>query len=149
MTSPENTGGKQGGSRFRPGQSGNPAGKPPGARSKVTRAIEELLEGEHEALTRKAIEKALEGDMVALRLCLDRIAPARKDAPISMALPPVRSVEDAVEASAALLEAVAAGEVTPGEAGAVMTLLVAHKGIVEVGELERRVAELEQKGTGR
>jgi hypothetical protein len=87
--------------------------------------------------------------MIALRLCLDRIAPARKDAPISVVLPPVRSAGEAVEASAALLEAVAAGEVTPQEAASVMGLLVSHKTIVESGDLERRVAELEAKGVAR
>lgn len=120
-------------------------GKPKGARSKVTRAIEALLEGEHEALTRKAIDKALEGDSVALRLCLDRLAPPRKDSAIEFELPPVKSAEDAVAASAALLGAVAAGEVTPDEAGRVMALLVSHKAIVEAGDLERRIAELEAR----
>lgn len=129
--------------RFAAGNSG----KPLGARHKVTRAVEALLEGQHEALTQAAITKALEGDGVALRLCLDRIAPPRRDAPISMSLPPVTSAADAVVASSALLDAVAAGEVTPGEAGPVMALLVAHKGIVEAGDLERRIAALEEKGT--
>jgi hypothetical protein len=107
--------------------------------------VEELLEGQHEKLTQRAIDKALEGDTVALRLCLDRIAPARKDAPVSIELPAVRSASDAVEASAAVLAAVAAGEVTPDEAGRVMALLTAHKSIVETGDLERRVALLEEE----
>ena len=127
--------------RFQPG---NP-GKPRGARHRTTRAVEALLDGQHEALTQVAIGKALEGDMVALRLCLDRIAPARKDAPVSVTLPPVRTAQDAVGASAALLEAVAAGDVTPDEAGRVMALLTAHKGLLEAGELEERIAALEQK----
>lgn len=129
--------------RGRPFSEGN-AGKPRGARHKVTRAVEGLLEGEHEKLTRKAIEKALQGDTVALRLCLDRIAPPRKDAPVSVTLPAVRTAADAVEASAALLEAVAAGEVTPDEAGRIMVLLTAHKQIVETGDLEGRIAALEK-----
>jgi uncharacterized protein DUF5681 len=62
---------------FRPGQSGNPAGKPRGTRHKATRAMEVLLEGEVEQVTRKAIELAKAGDTTALRLCMDRIAPAR------------------------------------------------------------------------
>ncbi|WP_238320091.1 DUF5681 domain-containing protein [Sphingobium sp. YBL2] len=125
--------------------SGNPAGKPAGARHKITRAIEALLDKDHEALTRKAIEKALEGDMVALRLCLDRLAPPRKDAPVSIALPAVRSAADAVEASAAILASVAAGEITPDEAGRVMALLTAHKSIVEAGDHEARIAALEAR----
>jgi ribosomal protein L35 len=145
MSSNRNNGSITGDTKFKPG---NP-GRRHGARHKVTRAIEELLEGEHEALTRKAIEKALEGDMVALRLCLDRIAPPRKDGPISVMLPPVKSAAEAVEASAVLLEAVAGGEVTPDEAARVMALLVSHKTILEAGDLERRVAELEAKGVAR
>lgn len=130
--------------RGKPFEPGN-AGKPKGARHQVTRAIEALIEGEHEALTRKAIDKALEGDMIALRLCLDRLAPPRKDAPISLALPPVKSAQDAVAASSTLLDALVTGEVTPDEAGRVMALLTAHKGIVETGDLERRISELEAK----
>ncbi|GGC34037.1 hypothetical protein GCM10011371_21770 [Novosphingobium marinum] len=131
--------------RFKPGKSGNPAGKRPGTRHKVTQAVEALLEGEHEALTRKAIEKAMEGDTVALRLCLDRIAPPRKDAPVSFDLPAIRTAGDTVTASSALLEAVAVGEVTPDEAGRLMALLTAHKALVETGDLEARITALEAK----
>ncbi|HXH00243.1 MAG TPA: DUF5681 domain-containing protein [Sphingomicrobium sp.] len=130
--------------RGKPFEPGNP-GRPTGARHKVTRDVEELLASEHEALTRKAIEKALNGDTVALRLCLDRIAPARKDAPISMALPVVKSIADAVDASAAVMEAVALGDATPDEGGRVMALLTAHKGIMEAGDLEARITALEGK----
>lgn len=139
-----NSGGKQGG-RFKPGQSGNPAGKPPGTRHKATRAVEALLEGQHEALTQTAIRKALEGDGVALRLCLDRIAPPRKDSPISFTLPPIKSAGDIVAASSSLLEAVALGEVTPDEAGRVMALLTSHRSLVEAGDLEARITALEAK----
>src|ERR1700676_4679872 len=69
MTEPENAGGKQDG-RFQRGRSGNPAGKPKGARHRTTLAAEELLQGEASALTRKAVELALSGDSSALRLCL-------------------------------------------------------------------------------
>lgn len=136
-----NNGPNTGDTKFKPG---NP-GRPKGARHRVTLAVEALLEGQHEALTQRAIDKALEGDTVALRLCLERIAPARKDAPITIELPPVKSAEDAVGASAALLAAVGAGDVTPGEAGAVMALLVSHKTILEAGDLERRIAALEDE----
>lgn len=141
----ENTAGEQRGRPFQPGKSGNPAGKPAGARHKVTRAVEALLEGQHEALTQKAIDKALEGDGVALRLCLDRIAPPRKDAPVSFELPPITTAADTVTASSSLLAAVAEGEVTPDEAGRVMALLTAHKALVETGDLEARIAALEER----
>lgn len=134
--------------RGRPFQPGNP-GKPRGTRHRVTRAIEELLEGQHEKLTQAAIDKALEGDTTALRLCLDRLAPPRKDAPITFELPPVVTMADVIGASTAVLTAVAAGEVTPDEAGRVMALLSAHRLIVETGDLEARLAALEAKGMTR
>lgn len=137
--SDRNNGANTGDTRFQPG---NP-GRPRGARHKTTLAIEALLEGQAEALTQKAVSMALEGDGPALRLCLDRLAPPRRDAPVSIDLPAVRTAEDAVAASAAVLDAVAAGEVTPDEAGRVMALLTAHRGIVEAGDLERRIAALE------
>ncbi|MEG8041300.1 hypothetical protein QP164_00130 [Sphingomonas sp. LR59] len=99
------------------------------------------------ALTKAAIDKALTGDPTALRLCLDRLAPPRRDAPICISLPPVRSAADAVEASIAVLDAVGAGEVTPDEAGRVMALLTAHKTIVEAGDLEKRISALEERDT--
>ena len=90
--------------RFAPG---NP-GRPKGPRQRATRAALELLDGETEALTRKAVEQALSGDTVALRLCLERIAPPRKDAPVSFALPPMQSAADAAQGAGAILDAVAA-----------------------------------------
>ena len=66
---------------FKPGQSGNPKGKPQGSRHKATIAALNLLEGEAQALTRKCIDLAMEGDMGALRLCLERIVCPVKDRP--------------------------------------------------------------------
>ena len=105
--------GRGAGRPFAPGTSGNPRGRPSGSRHKTTLAMEELLDGEAEKLTRKAVEMALAGDMVALRLCLDRTIPPRKDRPVLFALPPVETTADVVKASAALLGAVASGELTP------------------------------------
>ena len=142
---PENAD-KMQGTKFAPGKSGNPAGKAKGTRNKTTLAIEALLEGEADALTRKAIEMAKEGDGPALRMCLDRLAPPRKDAPVCFDLPPIKSVADAVEASSALLSAVAGGDVTPDEAARIMSLLTSHKVLVETGEFERRLEILEAAG---
>ncbi len=130
--------------RGKPFEPGNP-GKPKGARSRATIAAEALLSGEAEGLTRKVIELALGGDTVALRLCMERLVPPRKDSPITLELPPIATAGDVVTASAAVLGAVGAGEISPDEAGRVMALLTAHKNIVETGDLERRIAALEVK----
>ena len=60
------------------------AGRPKGSRNKATIAIESLLDGQAEALTQTAIAKALDGDSIALRLCMDRIAPPMKDKPVAL-----------------------------------------------------------------
>ena len=84
-----------------------------------------MLDGEAETLTRKAIEKAKEGDSVALRLCLERILLARKGRSVSLALPKVETAADSVKAVGAIIEAVASGELTPGEGGDVVRIVEA------------------------
>src|SRR6266478_9460794 len=78
----DKTAGKQRGRPFLRGESGNPAGRPMGARHKATVAAEALLDGEAEALDGKAVEMALAGDGTTLRLCLDRIIPPRRERPV-------------------------------------------------------------------
>ncbi|NHM17652.1 hypothetical protein [Tritonibacter mobilis] len=121
---------------------GNP-GKPKGARHKATRAVLSLLDGEAEGLTRKAVELALDGDTTALRLCLERIAPAKKDAPVQFDLPPMQSAADAAKAAGAVLDAVALGDVTPTEGAHIMQLVETYRRTLETTELEARVAALE------
>ncbi|WP_108838613.1 hypothetical protein [Tateyamaria sp. Alg231-49] len=121
---------------------GNP-GKPKGTRHKATQAALALLEGEADALTRKAVEIALEGDTTALRLCLERIAPAKKDAPVTFKLPPMQSAADAAKAAGAVLDAVALGELTPTEGAHVMALIETYRRTLETTELEERMAALE------
>ncbi len=142
MNQPKNNGRKSDGTFASGNRMG---GKKPGARHRVTLAIEALLGGQHEALTQVAITKALAGDMNALRLCLERLAPPRKDMPISISLPNVRTAADAVSASAQLLQAVSRGDITPCEAGKVMALLSAHKDLIATCELESRIAALEER----
>ena len=105
---------KQRGRPIKKGRSGKPAGRSQGSRNKATLAVEALLDGEVEGLTRKVIDLALDGDTTALRLCLDRLCPPRKDRLVSFKLPPMKAPADAVAAMSALLAAVAKGKVTPG-----------------------------------
>jgi hypothetical protein len=138
---------KQRGRPFGKGQSGNPAGKPRGARNKATLAAEMLLDGEAEGLTRKAIEMALGGDGAALRLCLERVLPARRERPVHFKLPPLGTVADAAPALAAIIAAVAASELTLGEAGELAKLVDTFVRAVETAEIERRLLFLEEKAS--
>jgi len=121
---------------------GNP-GKPQGARHKATQAALTLLDGQAEALTQKAVETALAGDTAALRLCLERIAPPRKDAPVTFALPQMTTAADAAKGAAAVLAAVATGDLTPTEGAHVMGLIETYRRTLETTELEARLAALE------
>jgi len=129
---------------FEPGRSGNPAGRPRGVRHHVTMLAERLVDGDAEALIRKTIELGLAGDVAALRLLLDRILPPRRDRPVAISLPPVTTLRDAVAAQAALVAAVADGNLTPGEAGEISGLIANVVRFVETLELEQRVHLLEE-----
>lgn len=128
--------------RGKPFQPGN-TGRPKGTRNKATLALEALLDGEGEAITRKAVEMALEGDTTAMRLCMDRILPPRKDRPVEFALPALVTAADAVLASAALVEAVASGALTPSEAGDLSKLVDGFTKAVELHEIQQRLDKLE------
>src|SRR4029453_6398297 len=144
MVSPDKTGQKQADTRFKPGQSGNPDGRPKGARNATTLAMETLLDGQAEALTQKAIDLALNGDIAALRLCLDRILPPRKDRPVRFPLPPINRAQAAATIVSSVLAAVAAGEITPADAAEVGKLIDSYVKAFERAELADRLEGLER-----
>src|ERR1700755_424788 len=75
--------------QFQKGESGNPAGRPRGSRNRTTILMQDLLAGRAEALGKKLVELAENGDIAAIRICMDRLAPAGKDEPVDVGLPPV------------------------------------------------------------
>ena len=147
--SAENADAKQRGRPFQRGVSGNPSGKPKGARHRATLVAEALLDGEADALTRKAVELALAGDTVALRMCLDRLIPPRRERFVAFALPNIASPSDLVAGAAALVEAVAAGDLTPSEAASLSQLLAGVAKTLEVTEIEERLKKLEDSSNGK
>jgi hypothetical protein len=141
----KNTAPKQRGRPFAKAQSGNPAGRPRGARNRATLAAEALLDGDAERLTRKAIKLALSGNTVALRLCLDRILPPRRDRNISLLLPETESAESACRSLAAIVKAVASGDLTSTEASDLGALLANYVKTIEATDFEARLRSLEAK----
>ena len=115
-----------------------------GSRHKATLAMEDLFEGDAEAIGRKAIEKAKEGDTTAMRLCLERIIPPLKDRPVAFAMQNLETAADAVKATGASAQAVAGGELTPSEAGELSRLIESFTRAVETHDLEARMAKLEK-----
>jgi hypothetical protein len=128
---------------FEKGQSGNPAGKPPGCRNHATRAAEMLLDGEAEALTRKAVALALDGDPTAMRLCLERIVAPRRARTVQLDLPPIADPADIAAAMTAITNAVAEGAITPGEAAEVAEVVDTLVRAIEASDFDRRLKLLE------
>ncbi len=139
---PENAGALQD-TRFKPGQSGNPAGKPKGTRHKATQAMMVLLDGETEALTRKAIELAKDGDTTAMKLCLDRIFPAPKPAAqcVHLDMPPPENLADTARAFVA---AAAKGEIPPDIAAQLVSAVASVARVEEMESIKERLEALEK-----
>ena len=136
------TGARDGRGRFRKGRSGNPAGRPRGSVNRSTRAAIQLLDGEAEALTRKAIELALAGDPIALRLCLDRIVGVRRGRPVELvgelAVPPIANVRDLAAAMSSVAAAATQGAITPDEAVALGQMVESFTRILDAAHVERK-----------
>ena len=145
--SAETTREKQRGKPWPKGVSGNPAGRPTGSRHKAALAAEALFDGDAERLSRKAIEMALDGDGVALRLCLDRICPPRRERAVCFALPALETASDAPRAMAGIVQAVAVGDLTASEAADLAALIERFVKIIETSELEARIKAIEERNT--
>ncbi len=133
---------------FQKGRSGNPAGRQPGSRNRATLAAEVLLEGEAEALTRRAIELAPEGDTTALKLCLERIVPQRKSRAVSFDLPPIERVEDLAGAIGSVLQEASCGRLLLDEAAALVGMMESKRKAMETIDLEKRLRALETESAG-
>ena len=118
--------------RFLKGASGNPVGRPPGIMNQATRDAAVLLSGEAGALTRKAIELAIAGDISALRLCIDRIIAPQREQPIAFAMPALGGAGDLAAAMNAVTVAAASGAMTPAEAASLAQVFEAHARVIEV-----------------
>jgi hypothetical protein len=128
---------------FATGVSGNPAGRPPGTRNRATEIAQALLDGEAEALARKCVELALDGDRAALKLCLERLVPRRPRA-VALDLPAIASAADLAPAIAAIARGVAAGGLTPYDGAELARIFDAYAHAVEFGEFERRLRAVER-----
>ena len=134
------------GKPFPKGKSGNPAGKPKGCRNKATRAAQVLLDGEAEALTRKCVDLALEGDTTALRICMERICPPARERAIdgdAIKLPANIDAENAGQVFGEVFRAVAGGQIVPGEGDMLVKMLRTYLEAFEYQQIAERLSELE------
>jgi hypothetical protein len=128
--------------RGRPFRPGNP-GRPPGARNKTTRLVEQLLEGEAESLTRTLIGRALAGDVRCLHDCFERLAPRRNGRPVDFRLPAIKQPQDIVAAMAAITTVVNNGDLTAEEAGHFAHVLEVHIKAIQTHDFAARFDRLE------
>lgn len=127
------------------GQSGNPAGKKPGSRNKATAMLLKLMETGAKEITTAVIEAAKGGDLTAARMVLDRLVPPAKERPVSLDLPDTSDAAGIAQAQAAILQAVAVGNLTPSEAATLAGIVEGHRKALETLELEQRIAALEEQ----
>jgi hypothetical protein len=130
---------------WKPGQSGNPAGKPPGSRNKATQMVMALMEGQAEEITQTIIDAAKRGDLAAARMVLERLAPPVRERPLALDLPDTSTAAGISAAQRAVLEGVGAGELLPAEATALASVVEARRKAYETEELERRISLLEER----
>jgi len=131
---------------FKKGESGNPAGRPPGIKNRSTLLAQAMFEGEAEAVIRTAIDKAKEGDAGALRLCLDRMAPRLRSRQQTnpFDLPHLKTTADLLPALAAIASGVASGELTPGEAAELAKVMDIWLEALQALDFEERLTRLEK-----
>ncbi|MEF8722705.1 DUF5681 domain-containing protein [Candidatus Accumulibacter phosphatis] len=126
------------------GQSGNPAGKPAGARNKSTRMVLAIMERGAKEITEAVVKLAKEGDLSAARLVIERLLPPAKDRPIFLELPEADTAAGIAQAQAVIVRAVAAGELLPGDAATLAGIVEVRRKALETQELEQRIAALEE-----
>jgi hypothetical protein len=141
-----NKSGRKSDGRFAPGNCANPTGRPVGSLNKVTKLAQGLLDDDASELFKSIIASAKAGDSTAMRLCADRILPARRDRPLEYQLPQINSANDAAVAMNEIMAGVAEGAITPAEGDSLARLVESAAKIVELSLLEQRVAALEEAG---
>ncbi len=130
---------KPGHKGFVAGESGNPAGRPPGSRNRASRVAASSLEGTAENVMSKIIGAADEGESWALMWLGNRLVPPLRTQPVTFELPPIETVEDLLAAHDAVLTAAARGEITLDEAERISGLLEAKRKAIETVELAEEI----------
>ncbi len=131
--------------QFKPGNKFG-TGRKVGSRNHVTIAAQNLLQGEEEALSRKLIELALDGNVACLKTAIERIIPAVKSRSVILPdMPKIATIADASKLTAYVLDAVAEGKITPVEGEILSRSAERHMKALEINEIEKRLADLEKR----
>ena len=129
--------------KFAKGSSGNLAGRPQGSRNKATLLMEQMFEGAIEKLTRKVIEMAQEGNIGAMKICMERLLPPCEDRPIRLDLPAIENMAQVSAALTTVVAGIADGAITPREGEIVANILAVQTNVVATTDMDRRLKDVE------
>lgn len=101
------------------------------------------------AIAEKVAELAAAGDIPAARLALDRIAPAPKERAVRFRMPELRSADDLPAAVAAVVSAVARGDLTPSEGAQFANMVEMYRKQTETADFEARLRAIEEEAQQR
>jgi hypothetical protein len=132
---------------FQKGESGNPAGRPRGARNKRTLAAESMFDRDATSIIDQLITMAKEGDIAAIRMCLDRIFPRPRGRPVAFDLPPMTTTTDAVAAMGAVVQAIGDGELSAEEGAELSKVVAGFSQTVATADMEQRLRQIERSVT--
>ena len=136
---------KNGNGQWKKGSSGNPAGRPRGSRNRAAIIMEQLLDGQIEQLVQKLVASALEGNMQAMGICVERVLPRCKERTIDFDIPPVVGYDDILRAACTILEGIARGDITPTEGEKLSNVLKLSLESRVAVDLECRLTEVERE----
>ena len=111
----KDTSGRSSDGKFTRGNDIGAAGKPKGCKNKITRQLETLLEEDGARIVDRVLQLALDGDPVALRLCMERLVSPKKDRTVTLEIPEMIDAKSISEAANAVVQAVAESQITPTE----------------------------------
>lgn len=133
--------------RGRPFEPGNKLGRgrPRGSRNKTTLMAQKLLDSYAEPLVMKCVHQAMHGDLRAMKLCMDRVLPARRDLPVKIGKLSMRTPEDVSKASDTVLHKVAAGHITPTQGQALADLIEGRRRTMETQDFDERLRAMEAR----
>jgi len=122
---------------FTKGKSGNPGGRPKGS------TLRSLLEPRAPELIDKLIEKALDGDTQALKICIDKLIPNIKSEPVNISA--LSGHDDLASQGRAVLSAMGKGAIEPDTAASILSALNGQSKLVETTEILTRLEALENE----